>query len=46
VVTPCGRICLGSEKINLNQVFAGVAVGIEEVYDDIWLVSFMNYYLR
>ncbi|HXX17135.1 MAG TPA: hypothetical protein VEJ47_19695, partial [Candidatus Eremiobacteraceae bacterium] len=43
VVTQCGRICLGSLKINLSQVFAGQAVGIKEVHDDIWLVSFMDY---
>ena len=43
VVTRCGRICLGSKKINFSQVFAGQAVGIKEVHDDIWLVSFMNY---
>src|SRR5215469_9270352 len=43
VVTECGRICLGSMKINLSQVFAGQAVGIKEVHDDIWLVSFMEY---
>ena len=43
VVTQCGRICLGKHKINLSQVFAGQAVGIKEVHDDIWLVSFMHY---
>ena len=43
VVTRCGRICLGQKKINLSQVFAGQAVGIREVQDDIWLVSFMDY---
>ncbi len=43
VVTQCGRICLGSIKINLSQVFAGQAVGIKEVHEDIWLVSFMDY---
>ena len=43
VVTRCGRICLGSKKINFSQVFAGQAVGIKEVHDDIWLVSFMDY---
>jgi hypothetical protein len=26
-----------------SQVFAGQAVGIKEVHDDIWLVSFMEY---
>jgi serine/threonine protein kinase len=43
VVTHCGRICLGKKKINFSQVFAGQAVGIKEVHDDIWLVSFMEY---
>ena len=43
VVTRCGRICLGRKKINFSQVFAGQAVGIREVHDDIWLVSFMEY---
>jgi putative transposase len=43
VVTHCGRICLGNRKINFSTVFAGQAVGIKEVHDDIWLVSFMDY---
>jgi len=43
VVTRCGRICLRHKKINFSQVFAGQAVGIKEVHDDIWLVSFMDY---
>ena len=43
VVTRCGRICLGKKKINFSQVFAGQAVGIKEVQDNIWLVSFMDY---
>jgi hypothetical protein len=38
----CGRICLGRKKINFSTVFAGQAVGIKEVHDDIWLVSFMD----
>src|SRR5262245_53581662 len=37
------RICLGNKKINFSQVFAGQAVGIKEVHDDIWRVSFMDY---
>ena len=32
-----------TQKINFSQVFAGQAVGIKEVHDDIWLVSFMEY---
>ena len=43
VVTRCGRICMGKLKINFSTVFAGQAVGIKEVHDDIWLVSFMDY---
>jgi putative transposase len=45
VVTRCGRISLGKKKINFSQVFAGQAVGIKEVHDNIWLVSFMDYHL-
>jgi putative transposase len=43
VSTRCGRICLGHKKINFSTVFAGQAVGIKEVHDDIWMVSFMDY---
>ena len=42
-VTRCGRICVGRRKINLSQVFAGQIVGIREVEDQIWLVSFLDY---
>jgi len=42
-VTNCGRICLGNRKINLSTVFAGQNVGIKEVADQVWLVSFMQY---
>jgi hypothetical protein len=39
----CGRICFDDRKVNLSQVFAGQTVGIREVGEKIWLVSFMNY---
>jgi transposase InsO family protein len=42
-VTQCGRICIGSRKINLSTVFGGQSVGIREVADQVWLVSFMHY---
>jgi putative transposase len=42
-VTTCGRICFNRQKINLSQVFAGQSVGIKQVSDEIWLVSFMHY---
>lgn len=42
-VTCCGRICIRGKKVNLSQVFAGQDVGVKEVGDGIWLVSFMEY---
>jgi len=42
-VTTCGRICFSQQKINLSQVFAGQLVGVKQVDDHIWLVSFMEY---
>ena len=43
LVTYCGRICIFKKKINLSTSLAGQAVGIKEVDDSIWLVSFMDY---
>ena len=43
IVTNCGRLCLYRKKINLSTCLAGQAVGIKEVDDGIWLVSFMDY---
>ena len=42
-VTSCGRLCLHRKKINLSVTLAGQAVGIKEVDDGVWLVSFMHY---
>lgn len=42
-VTYCGRLCLYQKKINLSRSLAGQAVGIKEVDEGIWLVSFMKY---
>ena len=39
----CGRICYKRRKINLSQVFAGQNVGVKQVSDRIWLVTFMDY---
>jgi putative transposase len=41
-VTNRGRICYKARKINLSQVFAGQNVGVKQVSDRIWLVSFMD----
>ena len=40
---PCGRICFKVHKVNLSQVFAGQNVGVTQVGDRIWLVTFMQY---
>lgn len=42
-VTSCGRICMLRKKINLSTVLAGQTLGIKEVDEGIWLVSFMHY---
>lgn len=42
-VTRCGRICVDRRKINFSQVFAGQTVGVRQVEDKIWQVSFMDY---
>ena len=43
LVTACGRICMHRKKINISTVMAGQRLGIKEVDDGIWLVSFMHY---
>ena len=43
LVTARGRLCLRRERINISTVLAGHKLGIKEVDDGIWLVSFMHY---
>ena len=43
LVTACGRICMHRKRINLSHVLAGQRVGIKEVDEGIWIVSFMHY---
>jgi transposase InsO family protein len=43
LVTACGRICMARKKVNVSTVLAGQRLGIKEVDDGIWLVSFMHY---
>lgn len=43
MVTSCGRICLHRKKINISQVFQGQMLGLKEVDENTWLVSFMDY---
>jgi putative transposase len=42
-VTMCGRICIKKLKVNFCKAMAGQAIGIKEVEERIWLVTFMNY---
>jgi putative transposase len=42
-VTTCGRICFRNRKVNLSQVFAGQQVGVCQVDEHVWLVTFMHY---
>ena len=42
-VTHCGRICFHGRKVNLSHAFAGQNVGVTQVGDRIWLVTFMQY---
>jgi putative transposase len=42
-VTQCRRICFNGRNLNLCNVFAGQNVGVTQVGDRIWLVTFMQY---
>ena len=43
LVTACGRICMHRKRINISTVLAGQKLGIKEVDDGIWLVTFLDY---
>ena len=43
LVTACGRICMHRKKINISTVMAGQRLGLKEVDDGIWVVTFMAY---
>ena len=42
-VTHCGRICFKGRKVNLSHAFAGQAVGVTQISERLWLVTFMQY---
>jgi putative transposase len=42
-VTHCGRICFHGRKINLSHALAGQNVGVTQVGERLWLVTFMQY---
>ena len=43
LVTACGRICMHRKRVNVSTVLAGQRLGIKEVDEGIWIVSFMSY---
>ena len=43
LVTHCGRICMHRKRVNISTVLAGQRLGLKEVDDGIWIVSFMRY---
>ena len=43
VITTCGRICYQTRKINVSQVFAGQKVGVKQVDEHVWVLTFMHY---
>ena len=43
MVTNCGRICWKARKVNFSHVFAGQKIGITQVGERVWLVTFMHY---
>jgi len=42
-VMNCGRLCWHRKKINISSALCGQPLGLKEVDDGIWLVSFMDY---
>lgn len=43
VVAPSGSISLHGRSVRVSSVFAGQRLGLREVENDVWLVSFMDY---
>ena len=42
-VTRCGPICFKGRKVNLSHALAGQNIGVTQVGDGLWLVTFMQY---
>jgi putative transposase len=43
LITNCGRVCMRRGKIHVSKAFANQPVGLKEVDDHIWEVTFMDY---
>ena len=42
LVTTCERICMHRKRVKISGVLAGQRLGVREVDEGIWLVSFMS----
>ena len=43
VVEDCGAISLHHTRVGISKVLAGQRLGLREIENDVWLVSFMHY---
>jgi transposase InsO family protein len=43
IVEDCGAICLHRTRVTISRTLAGQKLGLREVENDVWLVSFMHY---
>lgn len=45
LISNCGRVCVGKQKVHITKALAHQPVGLKEVDVGIWQVDFMNYTL-
>lgn len=45
LISNCGRVCVGKQKVHISKALANQPVGLKEVDDSIWQVDFMHYTL-
>ena len=45
LISNCGRVCFGKQKVHISKAFANQPVGLKEVDSGIWQVDFMSYTL-
>lgn len=45
LITCCGKVCIGKQKVHISKALANQLVGVTEVDDRIWQVGFMDYTL-
>lgn len=45
LITCCGKVCIGKQKVHISKALANQPVGVKEVDDRIWQVGFMDFTL-